>query len=110
MPRASGRRPLPGGGARPPGSPRIAGGAMPYGPVLEHCALRPRLPATRQRREGRVALVGGGIAGLTAYATLRHGGLAPDEIMVFGTDADPAAAWSERARAIRQRRMRSESD
>ena len=58
----------------------------------------------------RCAIVGGGLAGLTAYATLRHGGLEPGEIDVFGTDPDPAAAWRERAAAIRQRRMRSESD
>ena len=56
------------------------------------------------------AIVGGGLAGLTAYATLRHGGLEPDEVVVFGTEPDPAAAWARRARAIRQRRMRSESD
>jgi cation diffusion facilitator CzcD-associated flavoprotein CzcO len=54
--------------------------------------------------------VGGGLAGLCAYATLRHGGLAPDEIVVFGDRADPTEAWAERARAIRQKRMRSESD
>jgi cation diffusion facilitator CzcD-associated flavoprotein CzcO len=57
-----------------------------------------------------VAIVGGGLAGLTAYATLRHGGLAAAEIAVFGTDPDPAAEWRRRAEAIRQRRMRSESD
>jgi hypothetical protein len=57
-----------------------------------------------------VAVVGGGLAGFTAYATLRHGGLEPDEIAVFGTARDPAAAWRLRAGAIRQRRMRSESD
>jgi len=54
--------------------------------------------------------VGGGLAGFVAYVTLRHGGLAPGEIAVFGTDADPVAAWRPRAEAIRQRRMRSESD
>jgi cation diffusion facilitator CzcD-associated flavoprotein CzcO len=54
--------------------------------------------------------VGGGLAGFTAYATLRHGGLAAAEIAVFGTDPDPAADWRRRAEAIRQRRMRSESD
>jgi cation diffusion facilitator CzcD-associated flavoprotein CzcO len=59
---------------------------------------------------GRCAIVGGGLAGLVAYATLRHGGLEPEEISVFGTDPDPAAGWARRARAIRQRRMRSESD
>jgi cation diffusion facilitator CzcD-associated flavoprotein CzcO len=58
----------------------------------------------------RCAIVGGGLAGLTAYATLRHGGLEPAEIDVFGTDPDPAATWRKRAAAIRQRRMRSESD
>ena len=55
-----------------------------------------------------VAIVGGGLAGLCAYATLRHGGV--EDVTVFGTDADPAAAWRTRAAAIRQRRMRSESD
>ncbi|MDQ3669642.1 MAG: hypothetical protein M3377_05085 [Actinomycetota bacterium] len=60
--------------------------------------------------EGRTAIVGSGLAGFTAYATLRHGGLEPDEIAVFGTNADPAAAWRRRAASIRQRRMRSESD
>ena len=54
--------------------------------------------------------MGGGLAGFTAYATLRHGGLAAAEIAVFGTDPDPAADWRRRAEAIRQRRMRSESD
>lgn len=50
------------------------------------------------------------MAGFVAYATLRKGGLGPAEIVVFGTDPDPAAAWRVRAAAIRQRRMRSESD
>jgi cation diffusion facilitator CzcD-associated flavoprotein CzcO len=58
----------------------------------------------------RVAVVGSGLAGFTAYQTLRRGGLEPDEIAVFGTDADPAAAWRRRAEAIRQRAMRSESN
>ncbi len=57
-----------------------------------------------------VAIVGGGLAGLSAYATLRHGGLEPGEIAVFGDHADPAEVWRGRAEAIRQRRMRSESD
>jgi cation diffusion facilitator CzcD-associated flavoprotein CzcO len=57
-----------------------------------------------------VAIVGGGLAGLCAYATLRHGGLEPDEIVVYGDRADPTEAWAARAGAIRQRRMRSESD
>ncbi|HXV57979.1 MAG TPA: hypothetical protein VD704_08935 [Gaiellaceae bacterium] len=59
---------------------------------------------------GPCAIVGGGLAGLVAHATLRKGGLAPAEIAVFGTDPDPAAQWRVRAAAIRQRRMRSESD
>ena len=58
----------------------------------------------------RVAIVGSGLGGLVAYATLRHGGLEPAEITVFGRDPDPVAAWWPRAAAIRQRRMRSESD
>lgn len=57
-----------------------------------------------------VAVVGSGLAGFTAYQTLRRGGLEPGEIAVFGTDADPVAAWRVRAAAIRQREMRSESD
>ena len=56
------------------------------------------------------AIVGGGLAGLVGYATLRHRGLTPAEIAVFGTDIDPASQWKVRAAAIRQRRMRSESD
>lgn len=56
------------------------------------------------------AIVGGGLAGLVGYATLRFGGITPAEIDVFGTDADPAAQWRARAAAIRQRRMRSESE
>ena len=58
----------------------------------------------------RCAIVGGGLAAFVAYVTLRHGGLEPSEIAVFGTDPDPVAAWRPRAEAIRQRRMRSESD
>jgi cation diffusion facilitator CzcD-associated flavoprotein CzcO len=59
---------------------------------------------------GPCAIVGGGLAGFVAHATLRKGGFAPAEIAVFGTDPDPAAQWRVRAAAIRQRRMRSESD
>src|SRR5947199_8166767 len=57
----------------------------------------------------QVAVVGSGLAGFTAYQTLRRA-LEPGEIAVFGTDADPVAAWRPRAEAIRQREMRSESD
>jgi hypothetical protein len=57
----------------------------------------------------RVAVVGSGLAGFTAYQTLRRA-FEPGEIAVFGTDADPAAVWRVRAGAIRQREMRSESD
>jgi cation diffusion facilitator CzcD-associated flavoprotein CzcO len=57
-----------------------------------------------------VAVVGSGLAGFTAYQTLRRGGLEPEEISVFGTDDDPAAAFRRRAAAIRQQAMRSESD
>ena len=58
----------------------------------------------------RCAIVGGGLGGFVAYATLRHGGLEPGEIAVFATDADPASEWRRKARAIRQQRMRSESN
>lgn len=58
----------------------------------------------------RCAIVGGGLAGFVAYAALRHGGVAPGEIAVFGEDPDPALVWRRRAGAIRQRVMRSESD
>jgi cation diffusion facilitator CzcD-associated flavoprotein CzcO len=57
-----------------------------------------------------VAIVGSGLGGFVAYATLRHGGLRPEEIAVFGDDPDPAGAWRPRAAAIRQHAMRSESD
>ena len=60
--------------------------------------------------DGRCAIVGGGLAGFVAYVTLRHRGIAPGEITVFDTDPDPVAAWRPRAEAIRQTRMRSESD
>jgi hypothetical protein len=58
----------------------------------------------------RCAVVGSGLAAFAAYATLRHGGLAPEEIVVFGTHEDPTTVWRERAASIRQTRMRSESD
>ena len=57
----------------------------------------------------QVAVVGSGLAGFTAYQTLRRD-LEPGEIAVFGTDDDPAATFRQRAAAIRQREMRSESD
>jgi cation diffusion facilitator CzcD-associated flavoprotein CzcO len=61
--------------------------------------------------ERACAVVGGGLAGFVAYATLTHGGVDPDEVRVFGAGgADPAAAWRRRAESIRQQRMRSESD
>ena len=58
----------------------------------------------------RCAIVGSGLAALATYVTLRHGGLKPDEIVVFGTHDDPTELWRTRAAAIRQQRMRSESD
>jgi cation diffusion facilitator CzcD-associated flavoprotein CzcO len=58
----------------------------------------------------RCAIVGSGLAALAAYATLRHAGVPPEEIAVFGTHADPTEVWRGRAASIRQERMRSESD
>ena len=57
----------------------------------------------------QVAVVGSGLAGFTAYQTLRRR-LESEQIAVFGTDDDPAATFRRRAAAIRQREMRSESD
>jgi cation diffusion facilitator CzcD-associated flavoprotein CzcO len=58
----------------------------------------------------RCAIVGSGLAALATYATLRHAGVPSEEIAVFGTHADPTEIWRGRAEAIRQERMRSESD
>ncbi|HEV2590371.1 MAG TPA: FAD-dependent oxidoreductase [Gaiellaceae bacterium] len=58
----------------------------------------------------RVAIVGSGLAALAAYATLRHRGVPIGDITVFGTHADPTEVWHGRAKAIRQSRMRSESE
>jgi cation diffusion facilitator CzcD-associated flavoprotein CzcO len=58
----------------------------------------------------RCAIVGSGLAALAAYATLRHAGVRPEEIVVYGTHEDPTEVWRTRAAAIRQQRMRSESD
>lgn len=59
----------------------------------------------------RVAIVGGGLAGFVAYATLTRATPGSVSVTVFGAGgADPAATWRRRAAAIRQRRMRSESD
>jgi cation diffusion facilitator CzcD-associated flavoprotein CzcO len=57
----------------------------------------------------QVAVVGSGLAGFTAYQTLRRE-LEPEEIAVFGCDDDPAATFRRQSAAIRQREMRSESD
>ena len=58
----------------------------------------------------RCAIVGSGLAALATYATLRRGGVRPEEIAVYGTHEDPTEVWRARAAAIRQQRMRSESD
>jgi cation diffusion facilitator CzcD-associated flavoprotein CzcO len=64
---------------------------------------------TRARRQD-VAIVGGGPVGLVGYVTLVHGGVDRERIAVYSDGADPASPWRERAAAIRQRVMRSESD
>lgn len=58
----------------------------------------------------RVAIVGGGLSGFVAYGTLLRGGVPAEEIDVYSGEHDPAATWRRRAEAIRQQRMRSESD
>ena len=40
-----------------------------------------------------VAVVGSGLAGFTAYQTLRRG-LEPGEIVVFGTDSSTDIGWN----------------
>jgi cation diffusion facilitator CzcD-associated flavoprotein CzcO len=61
--------------------------------------------------EQRVAIVGGGLAGFVAHATVAARARGPLAVTVFSASgSDPAAAWRRRAAAIRQRRMRSESD
>ena len=55
-----------------------------------------------------VAIVGGGLSGFVAYLTLRRVGV--EDVTVFATDPDPAAAFRARAASIRQTHMRSESD
>ena len=57
-----------------------------------------------------IAIVGSGLAAFASYVTLRHGGVPAEEIVVLGTHEDPTEVWRQRARSIRQRRMRSESD
>ena len=58
-------------------------------------------------RHMSVAIVGGGLAGFTAHATLVYGGLEPGDMAVFdaSADPDPAAVWRRRAAAIRQVRI-----
>jgi cation diffusion facilitator CzcD-associated flavoprotein CzcO len=63
-----------------------------------------------ERPPGRVAIVGGGLAGFVAYLTLLHGKLDPGDITVFADERDPAGPWRRRASSIRQQLMRSESD
>jgi len=58
----------------------------------------------------RCAVVGSGLAGFVGYQALRAAGVPAEEIAVWGDHDDPAGAWRPRAAAIRQRRMRSESD
>ena len=55
-----------------------------------------------------VAIVGGGLAGFTAFLTLRHAGVR--DVIVFASERDPTVRFARRAAAIRQRAMRSESD
>ena len=55
-------------------------------------------------------MVGGGLAGLHGVPDAAPRRTEPEEIAVFGTQDDPAAMFRLRAKAIRQREMRSESD
>src|ERR1700746_769917 len=49
-----------------------------------------------------VAIVGSGLAGFTAYQTLRRE-LGPEQIAVFGTEDAPASSFARRGGAVRAR-------
>lgn len=57
-----------------------------------------------------IAIVGNGIAGLIAFATLRFLGAPTAQIAVYGDRADPMAHLRAYTSAVRQRDMRSESN
>ena len=64
---------------------------------------RLRLPCSGRMRctfdcTMRCAIVGSGLAALATYATLRHGGVRPEEIAVFGTHDDPTEVWRDARR------------
>jgi len=61
-------------------------------------------PSTRA-----IAIVGNGVAGLIAFATLRFLGAPTAQIAVYGDHADPLAHLRAYAAAVRQVDMRSES-
>jgi hypothetical protein len=56
-----------------------------------------------------IAIVGNGIAGLIAFATLRFLGAPTAQIAVYGDHADPLTHLRAYTAAVRQRDMRSES-
>lgn len=56
-----------------------------------------------------IAIVGNGVAGLIAFATLRFLGAPTAQIAVYGDHADPLAHLRAYTAAVRQRDMRSES-
>ena len=87
----------------------------PAGGLLRLPALLRPGAAGRLGQVGRVtarcAIVGAGLGGFVAYATLRHGGLEPGEIAVFGDRRRTRPAPGGRARRRSgSGAMRSESD
>ncbi len=56
-----------------------------------------------------IAIVGNGVAGLIAFATLRFLGAPTAQVAVYGDHADPLAHLRAYTAAVRQRNMRSES-
>ena len=53
----------------------------------------------------RCAIVGSGLAALATHATLRHAGVAPEEIAVFGSVLEGSAVERRAAIACRARGM-----
>jgi hypothetical protein len=81
-------------------------GGPPYGSGLAAATRFQRKPArrnscTRFPVTARVAIVGSGLAALTAYATLRRGGIEAGDMAVFGPDPDPASGAAPSRRSSR---------
>jgi len=59
---------------------------------------------------GSIAIIGDGVGALITFAILRHAGVTAEVMSVYGDSLDPLARLADRARSVRQERMRSESN